>query len=234
VSASDEPLEALSRKVLIARTLEIFPAGYLTIISVVQGVALGLLVQNSVSVLRDLGSPLTIALTAEQGIWVFGTIVLVFYEYIWFTIVMRWSPTFRDTFIPFALGVTQIGTAVLVGDYLSWWIAEGVFLSVGTAAFMNTVERSAEVMFGTVKDAYRATRRLLRRLAIYAFGAAALSAALAVLSAITDDPRVPSLVAVSILLAVGLRIVLLTESGLSAGSSSKSRRSGHLLSDLVS
>jgi len=103
-----ETLEPLTRDVLVRRSLATFPDGYLNHISIIQGVALGLLIQQAfVAITSDKYSEYRIGILGEATL-LFLCVVIVSYEYIWFLTIMRWTPRFSDTLIPLALGVTEI------------------------------------------------------------------------------------------------------------------------------
>jgi hypothetical protein len=45
-----------------------------------------------------------------------SAILIVSYQYIWFSTVMRWTPTFLDTLVPYALGAAEIIPAILIAS----------------------------------------------------------------------------------------------------------------------
>lgn len=172
----DEPadvLERLTGQVLRKRVVDIFPAGYLTVMAIIQGVALGLLLEKVID--HIFAHPVVVL---GQGIATFITIVVASYEYLWFTAIMRWTPTFLDTLVPYLLGVAEIVPALLVGRFDLWWICTVVLFAVGGLAFWHTIWRSSAAMFespppagqpaGLPQDAclpvYNDLRRLLRLL----------------------------------------------------------------------
>lgn len=174
----DQPtdvLETLTTETLRKRTLDIFPAGYLTVMAIIQGVALGLLLQQLLGaggggVFR---SPHPGALISE-AVASFLAIVVASYEYLWFTTIMRWTPTFLDTLVPYLLGVAEIVPVLLLGRFTWWWISTVVLFAVGGLAFWHTIWRSSPGMFEDPRPAaqagrdshpgYRVLLRLLRKL----------------------------------------------------------------------
>ena len=73
-------LETLTTEILRKRTVDIFPAGYLTVMAIIQGVALGLLLEQLLGVGGVFVSPHPVILIS-QGIASFLAIVVASYEY---------------------------------------------------------------------------------------------------------------------------------------------------------
>lgn len=145
----DQPgdiLEALTTEILRKRTVDIFPAGYLTVMAIIQGVALGLLLQQLLGAGGVFESQHPVILIS-QGIASFLAIVVASYEYLWFTTIMRWTPTFLDTLVPYLLGVAEIVPVLLLGRFRWWWICTVVLFAVGGLAFWHTIWRSSPGMF---------------------------------------------------------------------------------------
>ncbi|MFY1632343.1 hypothetical protein ACN27F_03490 [Solwaraspora sp. WMMB335] len=158
-------LEALDRPVLTRRSVEIFPQAYLMNISIIQGVALSVMTIETVNFLKTAEREFILPSLAQAALSL-AALVIVSYEYLWFTTIMRWTPTFRDTAIPVTLGVAEIVPPMLLGYTTAWWLALSVFAILGAAAFLNTVSRLRVEMFPGHAPVYEAIRRLLRRLAV--------------------------------------------------------------------
>jgi hypothetical protein len=120
-----EAIQSLTRDVLIHRNLEISPQAFITIISIIQGVALGLLAQNSIS--RP--SPLAIA----QSVALLLILVNVFYFYLTQSVLLRWAPSFLDCFLPFFIGSLEIPPAFFLGRPTPWsaWVAAFWLMTMG-------------------------------------------------------------------------------------------------------
>ncbi|TQJ19730.1 hypothetical protein [Kribbella jejuensis] len=158
-------LQPLDHETLLQRSIEIFPQGYLTNISIIQGVALSVLTVETVNHLKQVGiesAPQTVPLS----LFSLAGLIIVSYEYLWFSTVMRWSPTFRDTAIPVILGVAEIVPPLLLGRTVAWWIAAAFFALLGSVAFLNTVSRLRPEMFPQHSEPYLLIRRLLSHLSI--------------------------------------------------------------------
>ncbi|WP_043848175.1 hypothetical protein [Amycolatopsis keratiniphila] len=141
-------LEPLDRSVLVRRAVDIFPAGYLTIISIIQGVALSVLLAETVPLVIDGGrGAAAVVATFAQALLAFVAIVVVAYEYLWFTTLMRWVPTFRDTVVPLLLGVGEIVPAFLMERWTAWWVVMTIFIGLGGGAYLNTITRLRRELF---------------------------------------------------------------------------------------
>lgn len=119
-----------------ARLIEAIDHGfremYLTLISIIQGVAFGFLAERTFSAHGT---------TAEQKIAFaicFMMIVTVWHEYMVGSTIFTWTPTLLDSVIPFAIGMTEFQLiAGAQAGTRSFLTRLGVFLSVGTAAYAN-------------------------------------------------------------------------------------------------
>lgn len=161
---SEPVYDKLDQREFKRRMGESFPSVYLTVISIIQGVALGILGLNSFGYVSTLKSQ-----TIENWLSIlpytflsFLAIVVVSFEYNWFVGVYRWSPKFWDTLIPFSLGLAQIGPLYFLNQPRIWWILNGVFVLVGTIAFVNTLSNCKEDMFETI-NVYKMTKSGVHR-----------------------------------------------------------------------
>jgi hypothetical protein len=151
-----EAIQALSREVLIRRSLDISPSGFITIISIIQGVALGLLAQNTF--------PKPTVLGGIQSVTLLLVFVSVFYYYLTMSVLLRWAPSFLDCFLPFVIASLEIPPAFFLGNSVAWnaWLAGFWFLTMG--GLMITTKWSPASHFGTVRKAHRLLHDLLREL----------------------------------------------------------------------
>lgn len=118
-----------------------FAPSYLTLISIIEGVLLGLMFQ----LLSD-GRPVLRAwdpavLLVANNVMV---IALVWNEYRMGSSMFRWVPSLVDAVIPFAVGGLQAAMILSVSHPLAWlgWLA--TFYMAGAIAFENMYRRSAE------------------------------------------------------------------------------------------
>ncbi|MEU8232233.1 hypothetical protein AB0C12_21830 [Actinoplanes sp. NPDC048967] len=174
-------LEPLNTGVLVRRSIEIFPQGYLMNISIIQGVALSVITVETVKYLKVAESGQLAPAIAQSALSLAG-LIIVSYEYLWFSTILRWTPTFRDTAIPVVLGVSEIIPSLLLESGTAWWIATAVFALFGAGAFTNTNTRLTVQMFeGDGPAPHALVRRLLRVCAAICLVTAGFAVAVAAL-----------------------------------------------------
>lgn len=125
---------------LLVDLRESFAPSYLTLISIIQGVLLGLVFElisegRSATGVRDPASVL-----------VFNNVVLialVWNEYRMGSSMFKWIPSLLDAVIPFTVGALQAALILTTGRPTAWiaWLA--VFYVSGAVAFENMYRRSA-------------------------------------------------------------------------------------------
>jgi hypothetical protein len=160
---------------LAAQARDIFPAGYQTSVSVIQGVALSFLVAATLQA-NESGEELA-ALLLRATMTLLG-ITLVAYGYLWFTAIIRWPVTWLDIAVPYALGISEIFVANSVADESKWWVALAVFGSMGSLAYLNTRLHVGRIRFGRAAEqggARDVMQRLLASLVLATAGVAAVS-----------------------------------------------------------
>jgi len=119
------------RKQLYRRLMQLHESSYLTLLSIVQGVALGFLALNC---------PSNPALNVECILFsaTFLVIVLTWNEYLMGVASLVWIPTFFDALIPFSLSMSEIFLAKnIAGDLEKWFLSMSVLLYIACIAFGN-------------------------------------------------------------------------------------------------
>jgi hypothetical protein len=178
-----DDVESFSPDLLKRRVGEVFPAGYLTIISIIQGVALGAAIVTTQQQLLDQRSTIDRLTVGVQAFAVFVAIVVITHRYFVLTVNARWTPTILDTLIPYALEVGEITTALLVGRNTAWWVATSVLFLAAIGAFGHTYLREArEPLYATIRES------LMTRI-IYCSISLAYCVTAAILSANNVHPR---------------------------------------------
>jgi hypothetical protein len=197
-------LEPLSSQVLRDRVKVLFSAAYLALTGVIQG---GVLSQLWTS----LRPPGDLAEVLPQAI-VTGTAILVIYhEYLDFTLVLRWIPGILDILIPFLLGGAEFWVDLSIGQRASWWIALAVLYAIGGGAFWHTLFRAHDDIFRGNPVGYRRYRAIVRwQMAVCAAGAA-VSALVAVMAASGALPPAGALSFEAVVFAGGVVIAALRE-----------------------
>jgi hypothetical protein len=113
-----------------ARLREQFAPSYLTLTSIIQGVALSALVirVESVGELLDLSGWLLVATTLLS-------LLLIWHEYLMQALAYVWMPTLLDSAVPFAFLVAELFlTHFVYGNQRAWLLAAAVAFTVGLAA----------------------------------------------------------------------------------------------------
>jgi hypothetical protein len=170
----------LTRQLLKDRISETFSGGYLTLLAIIQGVALAALITSLYDriflddIIKDSG--LQEANLALQAAGALAAIVVITDNYFLFVRLVRWNPTLMDTIAPYALGIGEVGAAYAVGNNVDWWGAVSLTLFAGALAFGYTWVRVSEDVFGELKD------RLYRPFLRSVFWQCTASLALAVVS----------------------------------------------------
>lgn len=156
-------LEPMTRRVLIRRSLETFPAGYLTLIGIIQGVALGILVEQVHPLILGAAVLGDRAVALGEFFMAFTTILVVSYEYLWFTTIMRWTPTATDTLVPHTLGVCEIAPLFLLERPVAWWISTACMGCAGALALAHTLMRCTREAFDSHGEVFIRIRALLKQ-----------------------------------------------------------------------
>lgn len=149
-------LEAISGEVLRRRSLEVSPTSFITIISIILGVALGLLAQNTF--------PAPSPLIAVQSACLLLLFACTFYYYLSMSIVLRWAPSFVDCSAPFLIASLEIPPAYFLGHVAAWngWLS-ALFLSVAAGVY-STIKYSPISHFGGDRHPQEMWHRLQREL----------------------------------------------------------------------
>jgi hypothetical protein len=204
-------LEPTTPETLIRRSSDTFITGYFTFIAIIQGVALALLAQQAVADFSGRDPAARVLLLGEASASL-SAIIIVSYEYLWLTTVMRWAPTFVDTLAPFLLGAAEILACLLVGERV-WWVASACFFCAGAAVLLHTAHQCTDALFDGRHHLNNLIRRVLhlqiRWCLIGAGTAAAMSAIVFMVSCIA----LPAAFSWGSML-IGAAIVLVSERGL--------------------
>jgi hypothetical protein len=166
-------IQALSRNTLIGRSLEVSASSFTTIVSIIQGVALAILADNT---FRH-RSPLVYL----QSLTLLLVLVCVFYTYVNISILLRWAPSFLDCLLPFAIASLEIPPAYFLGDVAAWNTLLAALWLCGACGFFITIKWSPPSHFGAEREAHRIFHRMEGELMA---GAAVCGILMAVLGAL--------------------------------------------------
>lgn len=153
-------LEPLTVPDLARRTSDLYRDGYVSITGIIQGVALGFLLSAVGERWHQNLALSNKVMIVTQSLSVFVTIVTVTHRYLLLTVIGRWVPTSFDTFIPFALGVGEIGMALVIGKSSLWWATVAMFSVASVITFVHSRARSTAAAFGEVPQLYVRFRRI--------------------------------------------------------------------------
>jgi len=137
----------LDRDEFIKRTQDIFPAYYQTIVSVIQGVTLGLFISNLKNG-YDLASDKLVFIVYAATTFLY--IAVVTFEYATISGIFRWSQTAFDTLIPLGLGVAQSLPCIALGssnNMCYWWLFISILAFLGIIAYHNALTHAIRVSF---------------------------------------------------------------------------------------
>ena len=142
-SDMEETLEPLSPDILKRRIEEVFPAGYLTIIAIIQGVALGAAIVTTQQQLINQRGTVNRLTVVAQALAVFAAIVVITHRYLILTINNRWAPAILDTLVPYGLGVGEIAASIVIGPGAAWWIAVSIVFLAAAGTYVHTYLRAS-------------------------------------------------------------------------------------------
>jgi hypothetical protein len=170
---------ALFPKLLRDRISETFSSGYMTLLAIIQGVALGGLVTTLYNrIFEDhIGQATRLydANIAIQALGVLIAIVIVTDQYFLFVQQVRWVPIILDTGAPYAMGVGEVGAALFLGKNPYWWASVTILLFAAAIAFGYTYVRVTPQVFGVMREVYPRFVRSVALQALLSFVAAILS-----------------------------------------------------------
>jgi hypothetical protein len=128
-------------RALLVELRDSFAPTYLTLISIIQGVLLGLTFQLLFERWPELRADGPVLVLLFNNLVL---IALVWNEYRMGSYMFRWVPYLLDAVIPFAVGGLQAGLILAIGSPLAWlgWLA--TFYLAAVVAFENMYRRSAE------------------------------------------------------------------------------------------
>jgi hypothetical protein len=128
-------------KALLHDMRESFAPSYLTLISIIEGVLLGLLFELIAT------GHIALRLADPASLLVLNNLILimvVWNEYRMGSSMFRWVPSLPDAVIPFMLGGFQAALLLTVSYPLAWLGCLAAFYMVSIIAYQNMYSRSAE------------------------------------------------------------------------------------------
>ncbi len=140
-----------------------FPAIYLTNVSIIQAVALGILMERTFGYVAGLDAQdfARWAPMLPYALMSFTLIILTSFEYHWFVGMYQWSPKAVDTIAPYAVGVAEIGPLFFLTAPRVWWFLSMAVPIVAAAVYCNTLVHAREDMFVS-EEIYEHARQNIR------------------------------------------------------------------------
>jgi hypothetical protein len=118
---------------IVKKVKDEFPSVYLTLISIIQASVVGYLIIT----MQTHWGKLTLT-NWMPPVATFLLIITVWNEYMMGSTTFRWIPRLKDSFLPFALGISEIYVVSNIVEYLySWCFSTSVFSFIGFLAFLN-------------------------------------------------------------------------------------------------
>jgi hypothetical protein len=124
LQTSNASTPKLGPKRLLEVLDEFYPSVYLTMLSIIQGVALGTFVVKSSLLARD-GQWSTLASLVASLL----LIIYIWFEYMGAGLVFKWIPALYDSALPILIGVGECAAILVVGRPL-WWLAAFAVLGI--------------------------------------------------------------------------------------------------------
>jgi len=158
---------------LKARAKDLFPSIYLTLVSIVQALALQELLSNAFGRTVEATSGLALATHWLQVAGVFGTLLIVWHEYVLGVIRYRYVVGIQDSLIPFVLGVVEFGVieATFSSGLAAWFVWQAAGLAIGVWIFAHQTQRARGDPENGDVDARQGFFRARPRIAFLAAGA---------------------------------------------------------------
>ena len=146
--------DTLSKAEFRARVQNNSAQNFLTMISIIQGVAFYFLINNAIPLFTS-GQLRTHREFLLYPLISFASIITIFFLYSWFVSITYRPPELREATIPFVVGLTQIIPMHFFADPKHWFAFFALFLLASIVALHNTVRGLHPQDFGAdFKEAY--------------------------------------------------------------------------------
>jgi hypothetical protein len=129
-----------------------FPAIYLAMICIIQGVALGIFITNVFINYGFNGTLLNIISYIKirfilYSLFSFMVIALISYEYSWYVLVFRYPMKIYDILIPFTLGFLEVAPTFYLVDQYGWWFWISFISFFAAISYSYSIYNCEEKMF---------------------------------------------------------------------------------------
>jgi hypothetical protein len=147
----DHGASRAERGALLGHLVVHFSPLYLTLLSIIHGVALTFFVER----LNATAADLTVAVWLQAAVTLL-TLIFVWHQWVVVTLFYVWLPTFADAVIPFLFGVAEVFLAETIGpDATRWFGARTLIWLMGLVSTVYTRRRARKYRRNThVLEAY--------------------------------------------------------------------------------
>lgn len=128
-----------------------FPTIYLTIIALIQGIALSTLAGNFVQEIKS-GFSVTEPIYYARYIVASTIIFSTWHHYMYGIIYLRWFPSLLDTLIPLSLGAAQFVITGIIrepsqANWYYWLLSLSLFFLISGVAYLNAAVKTTPLLF---------------------------------------------------------------------------------------
>jgi hypothetical protein len=150
-----------------------FPAIYLAMICIIQGVALGIFINNVFINYGYNGISLNFISYIKvrfilYSFLSFMVIALISYEYSWYVLVFRYPMRIYDILIPFTLGFLEVAPTFYLMDQYGWWFWISITSFFAVISYSYSIYNCEEKMFPN-KYSYEISIGSIKRNRIFCF-----------------------------------------------------------------
>jgi len=136
---------------------------HLTRMSVIQGVAFGLLIFNTFEYVQKYAAAYAWLRFLPYSVLSFIMLVLVTYEYTRFVGFFPYPQRVWDIMTPYFVGIAEAGCFFYLTNPRSWWFLTGVFCCLGSWSFHNTMRDCSQfIKRGQNVNQYRLIQNYFR------------------------------------------------------------------------
>ena len=122
----------LNKENILETINSLYPAIYLTVLSIIQGVSLSFWAYH---LMNDFGLKSNKILLMLYAVITFTIIVYVFYEFVWSVLLYRWVFGLFDTVLLFLIGAGEILLTFLMETPFYWYMAASGLSVIGIMAY---------------------------------------------------------------------------------------------------
>ncbi len=144
----------------------LFPGGILTLISIIQGVAFGILVSNLFPLEKENLWPILYSTISIINL------SIVVYEYMWFVGLFSGHVTIVDIIVVFLLGVFEVAPSYYMKQEsaVTWWTLNAIFCLAGILGFTNSIRKTGLINYpDTVRTLLLRNLKINRWISFFAF-----------------------------------------------------------------